>query len=1031
MGKIKLPKQLKDLLDGSEIQAPLQILTDRVGEILADNKLPFFPDYTDHGVEHINRVLGSVVDLVPPTVWERSTPESKPRLLCDADATVIVGGVLLHDFAMHLRHRGFLDLVGKESRFRPLPWFKERQAGRDADRSWDDLWDEFVREARKFDDRSLGNIIGTEAVREGWKFEELPTSTGEWQRNHCLVIGEFVRRHHARLAHEIAIYGFPGVSVGSGEGQFPAMGSETGHVLGLADLVGLTARSHGMSLRTCQAYLEWNSQYAKQPRPMGTAIFYAMALLRVADYLQIDRQRAPAVLLQLRHPQSPISVKEWAKHLAVDSMGPAADPRGIMVTVSPKVSLELFLQLRDLLTGLQQEMDQSTAVLDEIYGNWGDLGLNQLSLSRRRVHSNLENRSFLESLPYVPERTGFSADPHLLTLIVEPLYGAYPEVGVRELMQNAVDAVRELGAWCEARSVPVDSCRLPEQNCDVLLEFMKREDGTWYLRVTDKGIGMTGETIQNFFLRAGASFRLSPDWIGEFTDRAGRPRVTRSGRFGVGAFAIFLLGPSFRLSTRHVGAKSEMGCSIEGRADSTLLEIRRAHGLPIGTTVEVDVSPESVKALGLESALSGDRPLDQFDGFDWFAWDWPRVVRRVSDGSRSVDLVQQFAAPLHQHGDPSQWSMLHPPGFDAVLWTFGDAPLLVCNGLRIAQPLDPMDAQQDATKELSDVALRWRSRDFEGPPVAVMDSAGNLPLTLQRYWLSQSLPFMDELTRDVMLSFIAHALVLIPCGEGPSGIGRVRHPLCRDTSIATQDPSRSTSGLLRWCFTESHCVPVDSWLHCLLDTNVYAIVGIIADTGLIPGGLQLPSPGTHVSLRWDMRRERLKAETTAFVTFTELVGRGVPSLGLRAIGGRVLVSSLRGKTSPATSLAAWRRLSGRRRETFCLESGEAQPMLPLEDLLDAVAREATKFGFFSFAYAAEIRGVPRYRRPNTQLSEVWSECLGKSAIPFDSNQRKELIDKGRKHPELRRHIDAWEAMMRDRSTWVLDSMPMPAHGPGV
>ena len=59
---------------------------------------------------------------------------------------------------------------------------------------------------------------------------------------------------------------------------------------------------------------------------MGTAVLYPMALLRVADYLQIDRQRAPAVLLQLRNPQSPISVQEWMKHLAVESINPASDP---------------------------------------------------------------------------------------------------------------------------------------------------------------------------------------------------------------------------------------------------------------------------------------------------------------------------------------------------------------------------------------------------------------------------------------------------------------------------------------------------------------------------------------------------------------------------------------------------------------------------------------------------------------------------------------------------------------------------------
>lgn len=88
---------------------------------------------------------------------------------------------------------------------------------------------------------------------------------------------------------------------------------------------------------------------------MGTAVFYPMALLRVADYLQIDQRRTPAVLLKLREPQSPVSLQEWQKHRVVQHIGPAADPRGKMVTVNTDLSLSLYLQLRDLLEGLQRE----------------------------------------------------------------------------------------------------------------------------------------------------------------------------------------------------------------------------------------------------------------------------------------------------------------------------------------------------------------------------------------------------------------------------------------------------------------------------------------------------------------------------------------------------------------------------------------------------------------------------------------------------------------------------------------------------
>ena len=465
------------------------------------------------------------------------------------------------------------------------------------------------------------------------------------------------------------------------------MGQEPGHPLKpLADLIGLTARSHGTSLRVCKAYLEASPRYGTTPMPMNSAVLYPMALLRVADYLQLDGKRAPAVLLQLRNPQSPISVQEWAKHRAVQSIVPGSNPRCKLVTVQTDLSLSLYLQLKELLEGLQREMDHSTAVLDEGYGTRTDLGLHQLNLSTRRVDSNLLSPKFRAGLPYVPERTGFTADPNLLTLLVEPLYGKQPSVGVRELMQNAADAVNELEAWCENHKTPIESLDLPEQDGDVLIEFIERDDETWFLRVRDRGIGMTSDTIQNYFLRAGASFRRSPEWSKEFLDDQGKPRVARGGRFGIGAFAVFLLGPSFRMWTRHAGADRSMGYTIEASVNSQLIEISRDSGLHVGTTLEVDLSNESLKSLMIKddgTSIYCDTRENAREKVDWFCWDWPRIVKRVVDRTKTIPLHQRYSCPVRKEKLPPEWSVIHPDGFDAVYWTFKEAPDLSCNSLNI------------------------------------------------------------------------------------------------------------------------------------------------------------------------------------------------------------------------------------------------------------------------------------------------------------------------------------------------------------
>ena len=1035
MTRIEFPKPLKRLLEDSELQAPIRTLADRVGEILSDNKLLFFPDYTDHGPDHVNRVLRSEVELIPKGVWKNSTNDSDPRLLCDADAAVIIAATLLHDIAMHLRPPGFLQLVSRDSRFKPLPWFSANQEGHLADQPWHELWQNYLREARRFSDRDLTNIIGEQSARE-WKFHELPADIGQWETNHYRIIGEFIRRHHARLAHEIAIYGFPGLEVGSGRRHFPAMGTEQSHALGhLADLIGLTARSHGVSLRLCKAYLDASPLHQGTPRPMGTAVLYPMALLRVADYLQIDRKRAPAVLLQLRNPQSPISVREWSKHLAVLNISQADDPRARMVQVNPGLSLELYLQLRDLIDGLQAEIDHSTAVLDEAYGIRDKDGLDQLNLAIRRVRSSLDNPSFRDGLPYIPEPTGFAADPHLLTLLVEPLYGKKPGVGVRELIQNAVDAVCELEAWCQTHNVRLDSLDLPEQEADVLVDFIKRDDGSWYLRVSDRGIGMTADTIQNYFLRAGASYRRSPQWARDFIDEQDHPRVIRAGRFGIGAFAVFLLGPSFELHTRHVTADKSTGCTIRASANSQLIEITRCGDLPIGTTIEVELSTDTIEYLELEE-VSHSSHAEPGDAVDWFCWDWPTVVKRVFCRRKPIVLHQEYACPIRKTRLPPEWSVIHPDGFDAVSWTFGDAPFLSCNGLRVARI-------ESYWKD--DFDLFWEEECLHAPRVAVIDKAANLPLTVQRYALSHGLPFIDELVRDVMLSFIAHGLVCGPTSPEEALRSDRRYPLQRAHSVYRKPEGTFSDGNLRWCTTSTHMVPVDPWLYSLLKAGSCLVFGVLVTPTLYrtcgPKSLnanvllQYLGANNCAAMQWLTVMESHgtgKYADWPSRILAELALQGVSALDHVVQASRVLVSSdpefrfsnsvlrcLRapksGNANPTLQCAAWRKVGSRRSgsRSFGAGTGTLASVIPLRSTLESFSVPPSGVVFVSELAMKRVE-----RTPESLIARVWNECLGSNAIPFDPAARKDMIAKACEHPELKRHIDAWQEMKRTGSKWV-------------
>jgi len=241
MAPPQIPLKLRELLTGSSCEGPTAELADAVGTILDANAMPFFPAFTDHGAHHVERVLKAAVELTPDEVWEKD-------LFKPADAAVLVCAAMLHDLALHLHPGGFIELVSEETPFKPTLWFKEDHVGRPADSPWPKLWAAFQREARHFGLSKIESLFGPGAEGVPLVAHEETLDPRTWTETDRLLIGEFLRRHHARLSHEIALYGFPGL----GPDQFPVLEAR---MPDLADAVGTLARSHNEPLRLMLDYL--------------------------------------------------------------------------------------------------------------------------------------------------------------------------------------------------------------------------------------------------------------------------------------------------------------------------------------------------------------------------------------------------------------------------------------------------------------------------------------------------------------------------------------------------------------------------------------------------------------------------------------------------------------------------------------------------------------------------------------------------------------------------------------------------------
>jgi len=68
-------------------------------------------------------------------------------------------------------------------------------------------------------------------------------------------------------------------------------------------------------------------------------------------------------------------------------------------------------------------------------------------------------------------------------------------------------------------------------------------------------------------------------------------------------------------------------------------------------------------------------------------------------------------------------------------------------------------------------------------------------------------------------------------------------------------------------------------------------------------------------------------------------------------------------------------------------------------------------GFDIFRFVATI-AVKKHEGPLSLPAQVWRDCLGNVAIPFDRGARQQLIDDAAMKGPLRPHIELWQKRLR-------------------
>lgn len=720
---ISLPEKLREALyNNNKVKSDefaIKVLNAVMpfSKILEENRLTFFPEYTDHGKNHINSILECV---------EQIASDDSIKLLSSEEVGVLILSVALHDIGMQVNEEMFKNMLnGKYDNLRYNDFNDTK--------TWADLWAEYLNDYNYWSDKKRRDVLGDDFktyihqdINDHLKKKDGLTGSDK------KLIGEFIRKHHCRIAYEVAIAGYMGSEkVVKMKCEHPL---DQHHIR----MAGIIARSHGMSLRDVNKKVLPKIYGRNWKQPNKIHIVYLMVLLRLADYLQIDNGRINETTMSLHDFVSGVSEGEQKTHLAILDLqyGPN-DPAEIYIEADAdthkeenNINAQMHVKIERLVEDIQREFDLSWAILGDVY-----LGSNN-QLSYRRVSTNLTDDDVRENLDYIPRQFTFRFNDNLSKQLIGPLYDYNPSYAVRELVQNAVDACRER----EARDKKY-SYRKFKPNVRVTVDEKKRKDGKeeYLFTIMDNGKGMTLDEIEKYFLTIGSSYNSSTDWQ-RFHDKN---NVYRTGRFGIGVLAAFLLGLEIEVSTRSMNEKT--GYTFKATLESSFIEIKKISKSKVGTTITIQCDKESYNQLKEEA--EEEYKLQEHDyWYNWYINEYPIVEYYFNKEPlrvKEIESKQQYETLQHNCSNFGEVKWL--PQLRSYLHTVPD---LYCNGFYIT---DYPNKRFFAIK-----GLQKYFPEMHIPFLQIEDKNNSLPINLQRTNIDGNFTydFEEELAKEAFTDFI-------------------------------------------------------------------------------------------------------------------------------------------------------------------------------------------------------------------------------------------------------------------------------------
>ncbi|GGU50746.1 histidine kinase/DNA gyrase B/HSP90-like ATPase [Streptomyces cavourensis] len=402
------------------------------------------------------------------------------------------------------------------------------------------------------------------------------------------------------------------------------------------------------------------------------------ALLRLAGLLAFDARCLPEVIAEHLSVSDPVVPDEVLSVLGDACWYPSQDGGSSsylhldVVCPHPAVHAALASVVEDaddlghLLRESARHLPQDEAVLlSGLPARLSDQGL------------RADRRHGLDAYDVPLARFSLAQTEIRRLLMGERLYEGEPQLALRELYQNAMDACR----YREMRSR--------------YLRGLGREQGPWagririetgedshgpYVECVDNGVGMTADQLKNTFTRAGRRFDQSHSFRREqaaWLRHDSSLRLYPNSRFGIGVFSYFMLADEMTIVTRPVGPDGRPAAKalrVEIPVSGSLFRVREEDeregaALPEGGT-RVRLHLRRAGALPGESAVSVLRSMVLISEF--------RLEARDHDGTEETWLPGQLKSGEGRGSFSTGFAVEAVPG--TLWWVSGDGAV-VCDGI--------------------------------------------------------------------------------------------------------------------------------------------------------------------------------------------------------------------------------------------------------------------------------------------------------------------------------------------------------------